>query len=1362
LTYTLTITNNGPLTATGVTVTDDLPTGVTFGSASPACSEMDRVVTCTLDDMLVSDTAALTIAVIIDPSTTGALYNSAAVTATTPDTDTLDNTGTETTTVTTQADLAIIKTGDPPAVTAGASGITYTLRYTNSGPSDAQGVVITDTLPEGVTFAGVVSSPLPDPAQAGQKLTWSAPALAAEGFGSIVFTATVDPDATSPLVNHVVIAGTTTDPDTLNNADDETTTVTTQADLVITKTDDPATVIAGNPLTYTIHVANDGPSDADDVTVTDTLSSHVVLGSAVPSQGNCVGTTCDLGTVAAGDVATVTISVTVKPSTGVGTLSNSAGVESTTSDPNTSNNAVTELTTVATQADLAIAKADDPAPVDAGGLLTYTLTVTNNGPSDASGVVVSDDLRQEASFVSASAGCAYDSIEHSVDCSVGPLIADAGAEVTATVSVTTPLPNGTILTNTATVSGDQTDPNETNDSAQVQTTVRSAPILSLTKGDGSDPVEAGAQLTYTLAYTNTGNEIATGVIITELLDAQVFDFVADPPAQGSGSTRYWTFSQLPPGDPGRIDITVTVQRPLPDKTVLTNTAWLDTDQTEPLPAVQGTLVRSRPVLTVTKVGEPDPVRAGQDLIYTVIITNSGNENATSVTMVDDYDPNVSFVVAFPAPDGGSGNRQWTFSSLSVDTSEIITIVTEVTSPLPVGTVLTNEVTLDSAQTTPVSTTDTTQVLSQSELDVTQTDAPDPVDAGGELTYAILCKNTGTAPATGVVVTSTYDGRVTFKTAIPAPDVGDNVWNVGTLGASGGSKLIVVSVDVDSPLPDGSLLFNMVTIDSNETSPEQFVEDTSISSATDLSFSAAAQPDPVEAGDPLAYTLRYTNTGNADATQVIVTATLDANTSYANAIPAPTGGAGTEWYWELEKISGEGGVGEIVINTSVTLPLTDGTRLDFTAQLGDAEGDLLTDTVQTTVNSAPVLSLDKGNGVSTVYAGDRLTYTLTYANSGNENAYEVTITDTLPAGYVQGYIQYLGCQVPGDDCQFVSPDRVVFHLPVIVAQTDGQARIVLQLDDPLPAGVRSLTNQARMTSPSVLAPVDALPDVDAVGTRPDLTVAASHAPLLFSPGKLMTYTVTYGNAGQHMAAEDVVITTILPTGTTYVGDGWHSSDGQAYTYDAGDLSADDTGHTVEFVVRHVDQPEVAATEFDTPFTIAEGSSGGDANPGDNTTSVYIGVPDLVVLDFTVTPHAVKADKPVTFTVVLKNQGTGEARNPSPSGGPFWLDVFTSTVPSYPWVRFGELWISVLPIAPGGQRTVTLVHEAGFSEEEIRTIDDFYVKVDNYAEAVLDDGGRVIGWTDLYGLVPEYNEMNNVSAPSNSPDSYDIHLPVVLCR
>jgi uncharacterized repeat protein (TIGR01451 family) len=121
------------------------------------------------------------------------------------------------------------------------------------------------------------------------------------------------------------------------------------ANLSITKSDSPDPVTEGGQLTYTIEVTNAGPDPATDVTVSDDLaSSDFDLVSTTPSQGNCSvqggqNITCNLGMLASGATANITILVTAKKP---GTVTNTASVTTTEADPESANNTVTETTTV--------------------------------------------------------------------------------------------------------------------------------------------------------------------------------------------------------------------------------------------------------------------------------------------------------------------------------------------------------------------------------------------------------------------------------------------------------------------------------------------------------------------------------------------------------------------------------------------------------------------------------------------------------------------------------------------------------------------------------------------------------------------------------------------------------------------------------------------------------------------------------------------------------------------------------------------------------------------------------------------------------------------------------------------------------
>jgi uncharacterized repeat protein (TIGR01451 family) len=245
----------------------------------------------------------------------------------------------------TAVDLSVSKTDSPDPVTEGEE-LTYTVAVTNSGPNDATGVTLTDTLPDNVLFVSASAGCT----EGGGTVTCNIGDLTSTNSAAVEIVVT--PDQVGNIENTATVTGTERDPITANNTDTEQTTVAAPiplADLSVNKVDAPDPVLAHDSLTYTVTVANDGPDDATGETLIDTLPAGVTFASATPSQGDpCTGNgtvNCNLGSIAPGGSATVTIRVNVNLTT-TGTLSNTVQTVANEEDPNTLNNTDTEETTV--------------------------------------------------------------------------------------------------------------------------------------------------------------------------------------------------------------------------------------------------------------------------------------------------------------------------------------------------------------------------------------------------------------------------------------------------------------------------------------------------------------------------------------------------------------------------------------------------------------------------------------------------------------------------------------------------------------------------------------------------------------------------------------------------------------------------------------------------------------------------------------------------------------------------------------------------------------------------------------------------------------------------------------------------------
>nr|MBC8447361.1 DUF11 domain-containing protein [Chloroflexota bacterium] len=284
---------------------------------------------------------------------------------------------------------------------------TYTLRITNYGPSTAENVKLKDRLPPWIVVTDVDTSQgncdTGTPGEPLDKLTCGLGTLAVNASATITITADVPswvPGGTL-LENDAFVYSDIFDDTNANNFAHNLTTVSAWADLSVSKSDNPTTVIAGELLEYTVTITNSGPSDALGVFAVDTLDPNVTFQRI--RDPYAIGVVCSLNPIdehtltcavvdnmPAGDVLKFTIVVLVNPDAPA-SLNNYISVSSDTADPCLPNE-YNERTDVDREQQLFVVKSDSPDPVLAGTELQYTITFGNNGPSEATNVIVTDTL----------------------------------------------------------------------------------------------------------------------------------------------------------------------------------------------------------------------------------------------------------------------------------------------------------------------------------------------------------------------------------------------------------------------------------------------------------------------------------------------------------------------------------------------------------------------------------------------------------------------------------------------------------------------------------------------------------------------------------------------------------------------------------------------------------------------------------------------------------------------------------------------------------------------------------------------------------------------------------------------------------
>lgn len=1021
LTYTLDVTNAGPSTASSVQVTDPIPVGTTFVSATPSagsCGFAGGIVTCDLGTVANGGAESVVVVVTPQPGSEGTILNVATVSSAVPDPDSVNNTASESTTINPSAGLSVTKIDVADPVTIG-DDILYSIVVSNAGLSTATSVVLTDTLPAGATFVSATPTQGSCPAPAGGILTCNLGDLPAASTATVGVVIT--PVATGTHTNSVSVVSPTPDPNPGDNAAVETTEVETAADLRVSKSDSPDPVLVGSTLTYTITVANLGPSTATNVVVTDELPATVTFVSATPSQGSCnplAGSTltCDLGSILDGGNATVSVDVTP---TAVGIILNTASAVSDDPDPTPGNNSA-ETTTVSPVAttDLVVTKLDDVDPVGVGEQVAYTINVTNVSAVDATGVDLEDTLPPFMTFVSAvpdQGSCSESG--GVVSCLLGAIPAAPGPGNSVDVVVTL-MPvhggEGLTVTNTVEVGADQDDATIGDNAAAENTTIEARADLGVVKTDDVDPVQFGDSIRYTIVVTNNGPSDASNVQLLDVIAGA--SITSATPTQGGpcvigGAGFTCALGDMPLGSAATIVVLANPTAAAP----VTNDVTVSSDTQEPAgdptPNSDGetTTVGAASNLAVTKLDDPDPVPVSSTLTYTIEVTNNGPSDATGVTAIDLLPPGTAFVSATPTQGscGESGGLvTCLLGAIAAGNSATITIDL-VPGPSSVG-VITNSVSVsgDQPDTDPAdnqAAADTT-VTPVTDLEVTKTDGVAQVVAGTATTYSVTLSNNGpSALPAGAVVVDTIpagttgsetesdcvpgSGVITCTTSAPLAAGGSVSWDVSVaIPPSYGPGTVINSAAIfSSPLPDPNA--------ANDTASDT---DTVVAEA-DLAILKTDVDDPVMVGDDVFYTITIVNGGPSTADGVQVIDLLPANTVFLSAVPGQ-GSCGEAGGVVTCSIGSVDPGSSVIIDISVTAaPGTEGTMINtasVSAATTDPDPSDNVGTETTTVDPIADLEVLKV-GPSSANAGEDAVYTVTVSNRGPSPATSVVLDDTLP-------------------------------------------------------------------------------------------------------------------------------------------------------------------------------------------------------------------------------------------------------------------------------------------------------------------------------------------------------------------------------
>ncbi|MFM9864717.1 MAG: SdrD B-like domain-containing protein [Micropepsaceae bacterium] len=1224
--YTITVTNGGPSSVTGATLADPAVAGLTktsvVCSATPGqCVSAPSVASLESGFALPALASGQTYQITVAASVTvlsGSVANTAtvAVPSGTTDPGAGNNSATDTDTVTPVADLSITKTDGVSSVDAGGT-TSYTVTVTNGGPSSVTGATLADPAVAGLTKTSVVCSGTPGqcvtaPSVASLEAGFALPALASGQTYQITVAANVT--ATSGNVANtatIEVPSGTTDPGAGNNSATDTNTVTPVADLAVTKTNGVSSVTALGTTSYTVTVINNGPSAVTGATLTDPVASGLtvtsVACSATPGQCALLSTPTiiqlqagyALPTLASGQTYQLTVNATVTATSGSVANTATIAVPSGTTDPTGGNNSATDTDTVAGVADLAVTKTDGVTSVNAGGTTSYTVTVTNIGPSSVTGATLTDPVATGLTVTSVA--CA--AVPGQCTAGTTPTIAQLqagyalpalalGQTYVLTVNASVTATSGSVA-NTATIAvpSGVSDPVSGNDSATDTNTVTPVSELAITKTNGVSVLDAGGTTTYTITVTNNGPSTATGATLTDpAVSGLTISSIACSgtpgqctagttpttaelqtgyalPALASGQTYQLlvTFNVAATG--GSVSNVATVAPPAGTLDLdLTNNIATDADTVTPVAD-----------LSVTKTNGVSSVDAGGTTSYTITITNGGPSPVTGATLTDAPVAGLTktsvVCSATPgqcssAPSVASLEAGFALPALASGQTYQLTVSANVTATS--GSVAnTATVAAPSGTTDPIagnnSATDTDTVTPVADLAVTKTNGAASVNAGGTTSYTVTVTNNGPSPVTGAILTDAAAAGLTKTSVVCSATPGQcsSAPSVASLEAgfalpalaSGQTYQLTVAASVTatsgSVANTASVAPPSGTIDPTPANDSATDTDT-VTPVADLSITKTNGASSVNAGGTTSYTVTVTNGGPSSVTGATLADPAVAGLSKTSVVCSATPGqcssapsvASLEAGFALPALA-SGATYQLTVMVSVTA--TSGSVAN-TATIAVPSGtidpaaanDSATDT--DTVTPVADLAVTKTNGATSVNAGGTTTYTVTVTNNGPSSVTGATLADPAVAGLAKTSV---GCSATPGQCSSapsVASLEAGYALPALASGQTYQLTIVANVT----ATSGNVANAASVAPPSgTIDPTpanDSATDTDTVTPIADLAITKTNGAANVSAGGTTIYTVTVTNNGPS-AATGATLTDPAVSGLTVTAVSCSATPGQ---------------------------------------------------------------------------------------------------------------------------------------------------------------------------------------------------------------------------
>ena len=1019
-------------------------------------------------------------------------------------------------------DLAINKTANHQNKTYNyGDNVEYVIEIINNGPGIATNIIATDNLPEGLEF---INANVPGGwtlSISNNKITINGEKLA-NGEKVLITLIAKAAKSNVTIINDIKVNGTGFDSNISNNNDSETIKVTPLVDLAITKVVDNANPLYGSIITYTITVVNNGPDASTDVVVKDIWPANGLkfitsTGTYDPATG-----IWNVGELGSNKIATLTITA---ETIAIGKFENKVSVNGTGYDSNLSNNNASVNITVPDCVILNITKvvtdgviSEKPyKEVIAGEKITYTVIVSNYGPSVATNVYLTDLFNADELL-----NMEYNSNGNWVKYNNGIALGDIDVNEAVMILFRATVNHSTrgLINNTVRIT---TDIKDARGNFEANETVKAIDnsTLVINKTSNVDAINPGDLFNYTIVITAEGSSDSLGVILTDkldqsLLDAQNAVFYVNGNYVGKWNGSY-NIGTLKTGNSVTVTIEVkalnSANKDIFNKAIVENEEGFINESNK-------TVHVNTVDLAINKTSDKVIYKYLDNVIYTIVVTNHGPDDSFNVTVRDMLPNTLRFISA-------SGNYNpvtgiWFIGHLAKGQSATLTITAQAIFP---GIITNNanvtgsgyDVNLTNNHDNITITVPDCVILNVNKVAIggviNITGGIKNVVAGEEVIYQVLVSNQGPSTAANVVLTDNYQ---TKDLTVVAYSLDNITWIPYTKGAninlgdmnSGSSILVYFKAMVNASTR--GIVHNIVNITTDTDDARGIFsaeEHVNVISNSTLKVDKTAEIKELNPGDTIHYIITVTAGESSDSLNVVLKDILDSTLLDVNGATYAINGV-NKGMW-----TGSVSLDTIATGNSVTVDI-------WAKVLDTADRDVFNlvnvtsdehpegNTSNTTVHVRIVdLAVDKLVNNSVPKYLDMIEYTIVVVNNGPDKSFNVTVGDLLPDGvkFISSNGQY-------------NPDTGVWFVGDLDNHESATLKIVVQV-----IKVGNITNNVNVTGTG--HDTNLTNNNDSVSVNvPDcviLDISKVANSTVIVAGENVGYTVTVTNNGPSVAT-DVVL------------------------------------------------------------------------------------------------------------------------------------------------------------------------------------------------------------------------------------------------